>query len=426
MADLDGARELGIPSASIAVGALLFSATIDRTAPEMSGIPLSLAARIQARRGIALLLSAGVFAFGAWMSGSRSTNLDGSFAGTTVALLTALIIPVLAMIAAVAGLIAFWRAAFVAGILAKVTAALATVGVLSIPLSVLAMSFSAWRDSAGALALVALLTLIAAAIVGVISWAGSSQPVEVIPAPAAPTMPPPRQRIPRWALVTTIAVGGVLALGTLVVPGIAMLLILPALAIAAVVLAVYAIRRRTSGRRPVRESMAIGCMAVALLLLVGVGTLDLLVLSPQWMAPGFTLDEIFAALSPEDLSSGVAIIYAWIAIWVVASLVYLAVAITAVRGATPATHWMLVAGFATIAAMVFFQFWAGFGLGNSISDTLPPFQGGRHDVGVLYGIVGQFSLVFALWGAIAPRAGAVRRAEVRPTGPPLGSAAYRQ
>lgn len=341
LADLEGARELGIPASSIAVGALLFSATIDRSAPEISGVPLSVAARIHARRGIALVLSAGVLALGAYVGGSRSTDFDASLAGALVALLTALMIPVLAIVAAVAGLVELWRAAFFASGLAKVCAALATIGVVSAPLAVLAGWF---------LVPVALVSIVGALIVGIVAWAGSSQPAHMATARDVST-----------------------------------------------------IRSRASGSRPLAGAMAIAAMTVGLFLVVGLGALDMLVLSPQWMAPGYSLEEIFAALSPADLASGLVMAYIWIGFWALAALVYLAVALASIGRSAPSTHWMLVAGFAIIAAMVFFQFWASFSLGNSISDTLPPFRGGRHDVGVLFGIVGQFSLVFALWGAIAPR-----------------------
>lgn len=396
LADLEGARELGIPTSSIAVGALLFSATIDRSAPEISGVPLSVAARIHARRGIALVLSAGVLALGAYVGGSRSTDFDASFAGALVALLTALMIPVLAILAAVGGLVELWRAAFFASGLAKVCAALATIGVVSTPFAVLAGWF---------LVPVALVSLVGALIVGIVAWAGSSQPVHTAAAPDAPTTEVPARRriLPRWALILVLTIGGLITAALTVIPGIAMFVILAAVATTALVLAVRTIRSRASGSRRLAGAMAIAAMTVGLFLVVGLGALDMLVLSPQWMAPGYSLEEIYAALSPADLASGLIMAYVWIGFWALAALVYLAVALASIGRSTPSTHWMLVTGFAIIAAMVFFQFWASFSLGNSISDTLPPFRGGRHDVGVLFGIVGQFSLVFALWGAIAPR-----------------------
>lgn len=405
MADLAGARELGIPTSSIAIGALLFSATIDRSAPEISGIPLSIAARIHARRGTALLLSAGVLAAGAYVSGAQGSVSHPTLTETLVSLLTA-VIPIVAALAAVAGLMELWRAAYFASTLAKVCAALATVGVTSAPLAVVGGWF---------LVPLAILCLIAAGILGVIVWAGSSRPVTppTLPATEALRLAGARKRFPRWAFVLILVVGIIATAGLAIMPGISILLLFATAAIGAVVLAVRAIRTRTSGIRSWAGALSIGLMALTVFLMVGAGTLDLLVLSPQWMAPGYSLRGIYAALSPADLASGVVMIGIWIAFWSVAALFYLVVAVAGIRRATPSTHWMLVTGFAIIAAMVFFQFWAGFSLGNSISDTLPPFYGGRSDVGVLYGIVGQFSLVFALWGAIAPgRAdGALRQAQ---------------
>lgn len=407
LADLDGARELGIPTSSIAVGALLFTATIDRSAPEISGVPLSIAARIHARRGIALILSAGVLALGGYFSGARVSVGYPSATETAVSLLTG-ITPVLAILAAIAGLIELWRAAFFASVLAKICAALATVGVVSTPLAVIGGWF---------LVPLAIMSLSAAAVVGVIVWAGSSQPIQS-PASSSPALSPKpsRRRPPRWVLIPALIVGGLVT--TVLVIFFPAVLVLIAAAIAATVLAVRAINTRSAGRRSRAGSLSVGVMALAVLASVGVGALDLLVLSPEWMAPGFTVTEIYAALSPGDLSSGLVMIYIWIVFWGMVALVFLTIALLSIGGTRPSTHWMLTAGFAIIAAMVFFQFWAGFSLGNSISDTLPPFHGGSHEVGLLYAIVGQFSLVAALWGAIAPRrGGALRRAQGTETGP---------
>ncbi|MGV8882788.1 MAG: hypothetical protein ACOH19_11615 [Rhodoglobus sp.] len=406
LADLDGARELGIPTSSIAIGALLFAATIDRSAPEISGVPLSVAARIHARRGIALILSAGVLAFGAYAGGTRVSFGNPSAAETVLSLL-ALLIPALAVVAAVAGLIELWRAAFFASLLAKVCAALATVGVASAPLA----AIGGWL-----LMPLALVSLSAATIIGVVAWVGSSQPAQsAVALPHKPGRIPSRPRLPRWAVLAALIVAGLLVAGLAVLPGISMMIVLLATAVVAAGLAVRAVSTPSDERRSRAGSLSMGVMALAVLASVGIGALDLLVLSPEWMAPGFSVTEIYAALTPADLNSGTRMICIWIAFWSVVTLVYLTVTLVAIGNAAPPTHWMLVAGFTIIAAMVFFQWWAGFSLGNSISDTLPPFRGGRHDIGVLYVIVGQFSLVAALWGAIAPRRGGTLR-RVRGTG----------
>jgi len=411
LADLDGARELGIPASSIAVGALLFTATIDRSAPEISGVPLSVAARIHARRGIALLLSAAVLAMGAYIGGVPDSDLN-SLTGILVALFTGLILPLLAVVAIVAGLIELWRAAFFASTLAKVCAALATVGVVSAPLAAIGGWF---------LVPLALVSLFAAITLGIVVWVGSSRPIQNAVAPSpTPGHKPGRRRLPRWVLLPALVIGGLLTTALAILPGafIIVMLSAAAAAIAAAVLAVRAIRTRSTERRSRVGSISIGVIALTVFASVGVGALDLLVLSPEWMAPGFTVAEIYAALSPGDLSSGLVMIYIWIVFWAIVALVYLTIVLFSVGSATPSTHWMLTAGFTIIAAMVFFQFWAGFSLGNSISDTLPPFTGGRHAVGVLYGIVGQFSLVAALWCGIAPRRGGALR-QAQGTGPGL-------
>src|SRR5690606_6915483 len=59
-ADLAGAPEAGLSAWNVALGALLFSITLDRRAPELSGLSVAVTARRRARWGIAFLLSAGV------------------------------------------------------------------------------------------------------------------------------------------------------------------------------------------------------------------------------------------------------------------------------------------------------------------------------------------------------------------------------
>lgn len=96
------------------------------------------------------------------------------------------------------------------------------------------------------------------------------------------------------------------------------------------------------------------------------------------MAPGYTLEEIWAALPPPELAAGMAFSIIWIVFWAAAILVYL-------------------------AGAVFFQFFASFGIGMSTSDTFPPYVGGGSDIRAWYAIPGQLSLVASLVLSIAPR-----------------------
>ena len=69
LADAAGADEVGVSRIGVVVGALLFSATLDRTAPQLTGIPIAATVRRRAQWSIALLASAGVFTVGSWMFG---------------------------------------------------------------------------------------------------------------------------------------------------------------------------------------------------------------------------------------------------------------------------------------------------------------------------------------------------------------------
>lgn len=66
------------------------------------------------------------------------------------------------------------------------------------------------------------------------------------------------------------------------------------------------------------------------------------------------------------------------------------------------TRRLGMVGLLLASALVFFQFWAGFSLGMSISDTIPPYAGGTSPAGYLYALVGQLSLVAAIILGVAP------------------------
>ena len=63
LADLRDAKEAGIRGSEIVVGAFVFGATINRAAPEISGMPLEIFALRKARWGVAFLASSLILAF---------------------------------------------------------------------------------------------------------------------------------------------------------------------------------------------------------------------------------------------------------------------------------------------------------------------------------------------------------------------------
>lgn len=338
LADVEGARAAGIRASGIVVGAILFSVTLDRGAPEIAGVPLSVTAARRARWGIALLSSAAVLAIGMWINGTGAQDPRSLHSAAEIAVaVTATLFPYLTIGLVAAGLLSLWSAAAITSMLAKITAALATAGVGAVVAAVWDGRFD------GILLLVAAALFMSAAICGLVTWT------------AAPT-----------------AASG-------------------------------AVRSPSIGRRSRWHRLAIVSMVLGVIAAVTVGALDLLVLSPLWMAPGYALDQIYSALSEADLTSGLVMIYIWIGFWGLAALVYLAVALVTIRRPSPSTRLLVLAGIGLVTTMVFMQFWAGFSIGNSISDTLPPMQGGRSEVGVLYGAIGQLALVAVIVGLIAPR-----------------------
>ena len=157
----------------------------------------------------------------------------------------------------------------------------------------------------------------------------------------------------------------------------------------------------TSLRRP---WLTVGLASAALLALVALGTLNLLVWSPMAMAPGYTITEIYDALSPVDRLWGIIMALIWTVCWSVVALAYLVVGIASARRPRPDTRRNLVLVAAAIVATAIFLLWfAGFSLGNSISDTLPPFSGARAGFSALLALIGQLCLCVVIFGWVAPR-----------------------
>jgi len=396
LGDLAAAQSQGVRPASVAVGALLFSATLDRDAPHLSGMPLPVLAVRHARRAIALLGVAAVLLFGSWINGQVSPGqspvvgaiIDGSGA----------LWPALTVLAGVSGLLYLWRAAIISSALARVTAALATAGIAAVGASVIAPALS------GPLWLAALVLLIGAGICGLIVWSAAPATAPAVPLelPVATSRRPLRRRT-----ILLLSIGGVIvAAVSLVIPSLMIAGIVVLAIAAAVVGAGWVTRDRVRAPRSAepRPWWTVAGASLALFALVAIGTLDLLVWSPLAMAPGYSLDAIYAALTPADRTYGIIMALVWTGFWGIVALVYLLVGLASARRPRPGTRRSLVLIAATIAATaIFLQWWAGFSLGNSISDTLPPFSGARTEVSGLLGVIGQLCLSGAILGWVGPR-----------------------
>ena len=394
LGDIASSRETGVRASGIAAGAVLFTATLNRDTPEVLGMPLSVAAGRYARWATALLLSAMVFAFGGYVTGGFAIGEDGS-------LIAALALWIaLAAVGTVLGLAALWRAAAISSLLAKIAAAALTASVLAFASGVLIPQSSVL----GVVVLpVGLLLALIGSCVGAAAWAGRAGTTE----PASSTRAISSRRLPPAIVVSLVLAGVLLTALVLLLSSTAVWLAVFVVPIAALVGGtIFVVRARRSAHEAAPRTAWLAVILTSALTLVAVlvGALDLVVWSPQAQAPGYTLDEIWAALPAAGLAYDMAFVIVWIVFWSVAALVYLAGGISLLgRAARPSTRSLTSAGVLLIAGAVFFQFFAGFGIGMSISDTLPPFAGGGSSVRAWYAMVGQISLVASLMLSIAPR-----------------------
>lgn len=146
---------------------------------------------------------------------------------------------------------------------------------------------------------------------------------------------------------------------------------------------------------------------LGLLALLAFGAYETLVLSPEKMAPDYTLAEIYAMLTPADRSYGIAMALIWFVFWALAAAVLLTLCLLRGRLARPLNvlltpRRVLVYALLLGSVILFFHSWSGFSLGMSISDTVPPMAGGRSWQGRLLTVVGAAMFVAAVLLALVP------------------------
>ncbi len=189
LADLDGAGAGGVRPSGVAFGALLFSLTLGRTAPEITGVPLGVTLRRRVRWSVAFLGSAGVLWFGMYFLGASRTPLAPASA----------VLAAGTVVLALAGIAQLWRAALGASALAVITAALITGAVGCIVAGTLMPRPDAFLLAAFGL-------IVAGGVCGAI--VASSAP----PVPARPRLPE-RRPVGATIIATTIGLAALLALG---------------------------------------------------------------------------------------------------------------------------------------------------------------------------------------------------------------------
>ncbi|TFV94044.1 hypothetical protein [Orlajensenia leifsoniae] len=142
----------------------------------------------------------------------------------------------------------------------------------------------------------------------------------------------------------------------------------------------------------------------ALLLVVAVGIVVELVWNPLAMGPGYTLSEIYGMLPAGEGAFGIASVLTWAGIVVVVAAGQLISVVLAARrgGASVPRRHQVVIALLTGSIAVFLLFFFAFGLGNTISDTVPPMVGRSSAEGVLYGLLTPLGLIGALLVSAGP------------------------
>jgi hypothetical protein len=140
------------------------------------------------------------------------------------------------------------------------------------------------------------------------------------------------------------------------------------------------------------------CSTLVMLFVVALGAIDGLVWMPLALAPDYTLTEIHAAMDAVGEGSGsVGLIVAWAVLWGLAALVPTVLGLhpRIRRGPANVRLVVLVALLIGVGA-IFFQWWAAFSMGMSVSDTLPPYTGGQSAFWPWYAAAGLSMLVVAV------------------------------
>jgi hypothetical protein len=369
-ADVAAAAEAGITPASVAVGAAVFSATLDRDAPAIAGIPTPAISRRHAHWAFTFTALVATVVVG-----------RGPFGDLWLPLVVALL---------VVALVHLWAAARLSHGLARTSAALATTAfVILVAASTIPMVVSASVVGSRYLYPLAMLLLVASLSVGLYAWA----------------------RRP-WLSVLVAGAGVVvLALGMF-------LLFVPVALIAVLVVATGVIVAGARDRRHAPSSLrgarvAVIVASVVMATAVALSGLDLLVVAPQWMAGGYTLSEAYATLTDGVRAAAVGNIVIWIVAATVAVIGYLVVGLVALRHPRAGDRRVAILSAIGLIALVMLSApIAGVALWDGLlhaADPLPGLNFGASPFRYVLQGVGSVALAVAVIGWIAPRPVAVER-----------------
>ena len=339
-ADLNGSEELNMSAASIVWGAAVTAVTIDRDAPEVTGITLSAVAARRARWALAAFISAGILGTGLIFWGGYGVQGASSTFDTTL---------------------------------------LAAAG---FALKLAAISF-------------VVLGLLAAVRALVTQRAGSRQSDSA----AGRASRPRPSSLALWLMVAAVLTIGALMVVPLVVFVVAALATPVVLTIA---VTSRPHRERTPIRFATRLTIGVATVAVTLAT-VAVGTLHIVAWNPLAAVPGLSLDTIYAQMAAAGESPFALLIWMWAAFWSFTALAFGVACLIPRIGGRMSARALTTSGLIVVGLTLSFHWIAGFNMGMSLADTFAISGGDAAASGPALSILGQLCLVAIVWLALLPR-----------------------
>lgn len=171
------------------------------------------------------------------------------------------------------------------------------------------------------------------------------------------------------------------------------------------------VRGRREGRPAIRSALGAAVVGLAA---VAIGLADGLVWLPHALAPGYEIGAIHDELVRRDEAYGIAMLAVWAA---VSALAVLLTALAALRRRETARRAAAMTVAPAIAALLLLPWWE-FSMGMSLSDALPPGNGGGMSAAMPWiGALAAMLAGCATWLALPPTASAAGRAVDAPTEP---------
>lgn len=340
-ADLNGANELDLPPASIVWGAIVTAVTIDRDAPEVTGLTLSAVAAHRARWSLAAFVSAGILSTGLLFWGGY--GVANASANSTLG--AALVVAV--------------------GFFLKIAAiAFVVVGVLAAVRAIVTRS-AASRQSGVARKRISVSRLSSTTL---------------------------------WVGIVIVLTAGLVAVMPLAVVAIAVLA-------TPIVVVIAASSRVAHHRvlPSLRSRLLIGIATVVFTFsAVAVGTLHIVVWNPLAAVPGLALDAIYAQMAAVGESPLPHLIWVWGVFWSLAALAFAVICVAPKIGGRMSARGLTVSGLAIIGLTLSCEWLAGFSTGMSLADTFAISGGDSAASGPALAILGQLCLVVSVWLLLLP------------------------